>query len=75
MQNYYKIKDEYVNSLNQEEGERQQAKKLQEQQEAQRLKLQEYESNLRLYEQELSKALKAGYPSSKPNLLSLKQLN
>ena len=62
LQIYYKIQEEYVLILRQE-TETQQAKKLREQQEeAQRLERQQYENNLRLYEQELSKALKAGYP-------------
>ncbi len=58
LQTYYKIKDEYINLLNQE-AEKQEAEKLQ-QQEFQ--KRQEQENNLNRYEQELSNALKAGYP-------------
>jgi formylglycine-generating enzyme required for sulfatase activity len=65
LQDYYKIKDEYIVLLK-NEIEQQQAKKLREQAEAQRLQQQreqqEYDNKLQLYEQELSKALKAGYP-------------
>ncbi|WP_414621202.1 SUMF1/EgtB/PvdO family nonheme iron enzyme [Calothrix sp. CCY 0018] len=62
LQNYYKIKDEYINLVNQE-AEKQEAEKLRGQEESRRIQAQqEHENNLRRYEQELSKALKAGYP-------------
>lgn len=62
LQNYYKIKDEYVRLLNQE-AEQQEAEKLQKQEESRRIQpQQEQENNLERYEQQLSRALTAGYP-------------
>jgi hypothetical protein len=72
LQNYYEIKDEFVNLLKQE-GEQQEAEKLRQQQEAQKLQRQreqqkaeklrqEHENNLRRYEEELLKVVQAQYP-------------
>ena len=62
LQDYYKIQDEYIKLLNRE-AEKQEAQKQRQQEEVQRIQRQEErENNLRRYEQELSKALKAGYP-------------
>ncbi|MBW4611303.1 MAG: GUN4 domain-containing protein [Hassallia sp. WJT32-NPBG1] len=70
LQNYYEIKDEFVNLLK-EEGEQQEAEKLREEEvqklqrqreeEAEKLR-QEHENNLRRYEEELLKAVQAQYP-------------
>ena len=57
LQDYYKIQDEYVRLLNQEAEKQEAEKRLQLQRQQQ-----EHENNLRRYEEELSKALKTGYP-------------